>query len=96
MIDVEVAYATPARQAIVHVAVPAGTTLIEAVKQSDIVELFPELDIDNADMGIWSKPQSKDTVLKAGQRIEIYRPLLTDPKQARRKRASKRTPKRRL
>ncbi|PID63041.1 MAG: RnfH family protein [Gammaproteobacteria bacterium] len=91
----EVAYATPERQAIISVEVAAGTTLIEAVKQSDIGYLFPELDLDQADMGIWSKPHPKDTPVKDGQRIEIYRPLLADPKQARRNRAEKRPLKKR-
>ncbi len=89
-ITVEIAYATPERQTIVTATVPMGTTLIEAVKQSNIGYLFPELDLDAIDAGIWSQPKPKDTVVEDGQRIEIYRPLIADPKQARRNRAEKR------
>lgn len=95
-ITVEVAYATPARQAILSVTVAEGTTLIEAVRQSDIGHLFPELDIETADTGIWSKAKPKDTIMQDGQRIEIYRPLIADPKQARRNRAEKRPLKKTL
>lgn len=89
LITVEVAYATPERQAIVSVDIPHGTTLIEAIQQSNIMELFPELDIETMDTGIWSKPKPKETIMENEQRIEIYRPLIADPKQARRNRAEK-------
>lgn len=93
-ITLEVAYATPERQAIVKTTVAAGTSLIDAVRQSDILRLFPDLDIETADMGIWGKVKPKTTVPEDGQRIEIYRPLTADPKEARRKRAEKRPIKR--
>lgn len=87
IITVEVAYATPERQAIISIEVATGTTLIEAVRQSNITHLFPDLDIETADTGIWSKAKPKNTVMQDGQRIELYRPLIADPKESRRKRA---------
>lgn len=88
---VEVAYATPERQEIVPVEVEEGATMLEAVRRSGIAELFPGLDPEQADMGIFGKvvksPQTH--VLRAGDRVELYRPLKIDPKQARMNRARK-------
>lgn len=91
MIHIEVAYATPRRQAILKLDVPAGTTLLEAVKLSEITREFPEIDLATATMGVWGKAEKKpaDRVMQDGERIEIYRPLLIDPKEARRNRANK-------
>lgn len=86
---IEVAYATPERQYIAQLIVPIGTTLFEAVQHSDITRIFPDLDIEQADFGIWGKVKPKTTRLADGQRIEIYRPLIADPKESRRKRAEK-------
>ena len=91
MLNVEVAYARPERQKIVSVQVPEGTTMVEAVRLSGIVQLFPEIDPETIDMGIFGKvvknPASQ--ALRDGDRIELYRPLLIDPKQARLNRAKK-------
>lgn len=91
LIDVEVAYALPDKQMIIAVRVPVGTTLFDAAVQSGIVEHFPGLDLAAASMGLFGKleksPQSR--VVQAGERVEIYRPLLTDPKEARKARAAK-------
>ncbi|UZD66481.1 RnfH family protein [Marinobacter sp. AN1] len=88
---VEVAYAIPERQEIVPVEVEEGATMLEAVRRSGIAELFPGLDPEQADMGIFGKvvksPQTH--VLRAGDRVELYRPLKIDPKQARMNRARK-------
>lgn len=86
---IEVAYATPERQKIITLEVLPQTTLIEAVRQSQINLIFPELDIDSADLGIWGKAKPQSATVEAGQRIEIYRPLIADPKESRRKRAEK-------
>lgn len=93
LIHIEVAYATPERQYIAKITVPEGTTLIEAIKQSEITRIYPELDIEQADCGIWGKVKPKTTILCDGQRIEIYRPLIADPKESRRKRAEKKAQK---
>lgn len=95
-IKVEVAYALPERQRIIEVEVLEGTTALEAVRQSGIVREFPEIDVATACMGIFSKaldgkalPLPQDYALQARDRVEIYRPLLIDPKVARQARAAK-------
>jgi putative ubiquitin-RnfH superfamily antitoxin RatB of RatAB toxin-antitoxin module len=96
LIKVEVAYALPERQRIIALEVTLGCTAYEAVLQSGIVDEFPEIDIERADMGIFSHnldgkalPVPKEYQLKAKDRVEIYRPLLLDPKQARLLRAER-------
>ena len=89
-INVEVAYATPEKQVIRTVNVDAGTTLGAAIVQSGIMLDFPELEekLENAKVGIFGKVVPMTTVLSDGDRVEIYRPLIADPKEVRRKRAS--------
>ena len=91
MIDVEVAFARPERQEIIRLQVEEGTSAMEAVKRSGITAIFPEIDADNDDMGIFGKviknPSSHE--LRDGDRVEVYRPLKIDPKQARLNRAKK-------
>lgn len=89
--EVEVAYARPDRQRIITLQVPEGTTLLEAAKLSGIVELFPEINLDEVDMGIFGKVVKKpaEQALREGDRVELYRPLKIDPKQARLNRARK-------
>ncbi|RMG29127.1 MAG: RnfH family protein, partial [Gammaproteobacteria bacterium] len=87
-IHVEVAYARPERQAVLELEVPAGTTAIEAVRQSGILSLFPEIDLEKQDLGVFGKLVKKDAVLRDGDRVEIYRPLIADPKEVRRRRAA--------
>lgn len=88
---VEVAFATPACQLIVSLQVRPGTTLEQAIRLSGILEKFPEIDLSQARFGIFSKLMPGDTVLKEKDRVEIYRPLIADPKESRRKRADKKT-----
>lgn len=87
-INVEVAYATPEKQVIRAVNVDAGTTLGAAIVQSGIMMDFPELELEHAKVGIFSKVAAMTTVLSDGDRVEIYRPLIADPKEVRRKRAA--------
>ncbi len=96
MITVEVAYALPERQLIKTLHVVPGCTALEAVRLSGIASEFPAIDVDSAAMGIFAKnldgktlPLPQDYELKAGDRVEIYRPLLADPKVARQQRAAK-------
>ncbi len=84
---IEVAYATQEKQKIVEYAVEQGTSTREAVKQSNIGQFFPEIDLDNCDLGIFGKVVRSDYELLDGDRIEIYRPLIADPKEVRRQRA---------
>ncbi len=87
-INVEVAYALPEKQVIRAVNVDSGTTLGAAIVQSGIMLDFPDLDLENAKVGIFGKAASMVTVLEDGDRVEIYRPLIADPKEVRRKRAA--------
>lgn len=91
MLSVEVAYARPDRQEIVSLKVPEGTSMREAVVLSGISQIFPEIEPDAIDMGIFGKfiknPGTHE--LREGDRVELYRPLKIDPKQARLNRARK-------
>ena len=88
LIDVEVVYATPGSQALLALQVRAGCTVAEAIELSGIRRQFPEMDLDPAAVGIFSKKVSLDHQLHDGDRVEIYRPLIADPKESRRKRAA--------
>lgn len=91
MIEVEVVYAAVDRQVLLSVAVPSGDTVRAAVKGSGIGAHFPELDLDSCPLGIFGKAVADPAVqlVQEGDRIEIYRPLLADPKEVRRLRAAK-------
>jgi uncharacterized protein len=93
-IRVEVAFARPDVQLVLPLEVPAGTTVAEALRLSGIHERFPEVDLDNAKVGIFGKLTRADTVLKPRDRVEIYRPLIADPKEVRRQRAAEGKPMR--
>ncbi|MEX2489574.1 MAG: RnfH family protein [Pseudomonadales bacterium] len=86
-ITVEVAYGNRDRQELIEISVPRGTTLIEAVEASGVMRLFPEIDLQNVKLGVFGRIESKDKVLEAHDRVEIYRPLRLNPKEARRRRA---------
>ena len=88
-ITVEVAYATPERQKIVSVLVPEGTTLLQAAERSGICHYFPEINLAAVKMGVFGKTVAKphEQPLKNGERVEIYRDLIADPKEVRRRRA---------
>ena len=95
-ITVEVAYALPDKQKIIALLVEPGTTAYQAVQRSGIQKHFPGLDIDSAPMGIFGQTlgtkglaTAQHYQLQPGDRVEIYRPLTADPKEARRKRAAK-------
>ncbi|UOO81439.1 RnfH family protein [Uruburuella testudinis] len=87
MVKIEVVYGTAQKQFLQTLQVAAGTTAREAVRLSRVKEAFPEADTDNAPLGIFGKAVKDDTVLRDRDRVEIYRPLLIDPKEARRLRA---------
>ena len=87
-IHVEVAYAIPERQLIIDFDAERGISVEDAVKQSGILEEFPEIDLATAKMGIFGKIAKRDAALNDGDRVEIYRPLIADPKEARKKRAA--------
>ena len=86
--NVEVVYALAELQSLLSVDVQEGCTAIEAVKLSEICELHPEIDLDTAKLGIFGTSCIHDQVLQKGDRVEIYRPLLADPKEVRKRRAA--------
>ena len=91
MIEVEVAYALPHKQKIYALLVEKGTSALEAAKRTRVKSDFEGLDLDHAKMGIFGQSIKvpSEHLLKVGDRVEIYRPLIADPKEARRKRAAK-------
>lgn len=87
-IRIEVAYATSQKQLIVECHVEPGTPPREAMRRSGIDRHFAEIDMENCDIGIFGKAIAADYELQDGDRIEIYRPLIADPKEVRRQRAA--------
>ena len=87
-IMVEVSYALPKKQIIIPVLVPKDISVKEAIKLSGILEKFREIDLDSNKVGIFGKLTTLDKSLRDRDRIEIYRPLIADPKEIRRKRAA--------
>ena len=101
MIEVEVVYGLPEKQVLKALSVPSGATALEAVKQSGILEIFPEIDVDADSMGVFSQVLGTKGLeppaqyqLQARDRVEIYRPLIADPKEVRRRRAAEAKAKR--
>ncbi len=88
-ISLEVAYGTPKKQALLEVVVEKGTTVEQAILASGIVKRFPDINLEVLKVGIWNRTCKLTDLPKKGDRIEIYRPLIADPKEARRRRAEK-------
>jgi len=86
-INIEVAYALPENQVIRRLILPPGVTAEQAVEFSGIISLFPTIDLSRNRLGIFGKLVDPDTILRDRDRVEIYRPLLVDPKEGRRNRA---------
>jgi putative ubiquitin-RnfH superfamily antitoxin RatB of RatAB toxin-antitoxin module len=89
MIHVEVIYATDKNVEIVPLSVEPGSTVLSAINQSGIISKFPDINLDFNKVGIFSKLCNLDTVVNDGDRLEVYRPLKADPKDARRMRADR-------
>lgn len=88
-ISVEVVYALPEKQYQLYVKVEQGTTVEQAIHKSGLLELRREIDLTSNKVGIYSRPVKLDDVINEGDRIEIYRPLIADPKELRRQRAER-------
>lgn len=90
MIRIEVAYALPQRQRLIALEVEEDCTVLAAVQRSGITNEFPEIDLASARYGIFSTPVNNpaEQILRAGDRVEIYRPLIIDPKAVRKQRAA--------
>ena len=86
---IEVAYATPEKQIILECKVDAQTSARAIVLQSGIDRHFAGIDLEHCDIGVFGKAVSDDYQPDPGDRIEIYRPLIADPKEVRRQRAAK-------
>ncbi len=92
-IFIEVVYALPEEQVLLTLDVDQGTTVEQAVKLSGILEKYSDIDLSKNKLGIFGKVTKTDEVLRDKDRIEIYRPLIADPKESRRKRAEKKEAK---
>lgn len=86
-LHVEVAYARPDVQVILPLELPVGSTLEQAIRASGILERFPEIDLNVNKVSIYGKLAKLNQILRARDRVEINRPLIADPKQARKQRA---------
>ncbi|HEY9146279.1 MAG TPA: RnfH family protein [Thiobacillus sp.] len=86
-INVEVIYALPEQQPLLRVRLAEGATVEEAIRQSGVLDAFPEIDLAKNKVGIFSKLVKLDEKVRDKDRVEIYRPLIADPKEVRRKRA---------
>ncbi len=87
-IPIEVAYALPAQQLILKLQVEEGATAEQAILASGLLQKFPEIDLTQNKIGIFGKLVKSDTVLREKDRVEIYRPLIADPKEVRKQRAA--------
>ncbi len=88
-VRVEVVYATPERQELIQIQAESGATVRHVIEASGVLDEFPELDINSIETGIFSRPVPLGHRVNDGDRVEIYRPLTIDPKEARRRRAIK-------
>lgn len=92
-LHVEIVCALPQRQTLIAIEVEEGCTVGEALERCAVLQQFPEIDVARISAGVFGKIVPLDTPLRDGDRVEIYRPLLADPQQARRERAQ-RSPRR--
>lgn len=88
LIHVEVAYARPEHQVIIPLEVPLGSSVEDAIRASGILDTYSEIDLAQNKVGLFGKLTKLDTTLRAKDRVEIYRPLIADPKEARKRRAA--------
>lgn len=87
-LTVEVVYALTDRQELVTIILPPGATVGDAIVESTIADAFPEDDLEAMTVGVWGRVVSREHPLANGDRVEIYRPLSIDPREARRRRAA--------
>lgn len=92
MITVEVVYARADEQALIPLQAESGLTVREAIERSGILQQFPEVDLNRNRVGIFGRIANLDQILEDGERVEIYRPLIADPKEARKRRAAEGKP----
>lgn len=88
-LSIELVYGLPQRQTLISLMVAEGTMVEHAIKQSGILNIYPDIDLAINKVGIWNRSCRLNDVLKEGDRIEIYRPLIADPKEIRKLRAQR-------
>ena len=88
LITIELIFPLPDEQELLTIQVPNATTIEQAIELSGILQKYPEIDLKTNKVGIFSKVSKLNTELREGDRIEIYRPLIADPKEARKKKAA--------
>ncbi len=86
-LSIEIAYALPQRQELVYVQLPTGSTVQQAIEASGLMQKYAEIDLKKNKVGVFGKLTKLDAPLRNRDRVEIYRPLLADPKEVRKKRA---------
>lgn len=89
LLHIEVVYGNPTKQELMALTVPKGTNVEQAIESSGILTLFPEIDLLENKVGIWNHTVKLTTEVNDLDRIEIYRPLIADPKEVRKRRAEK-------
>ena len=87
-ITVEVTFALPDRQVLLSIDIPHGATLRDAIHHSGILERFPEINLEENRVGVFGRLRELDDMLRPGDRVEIYRKLIADPKEIRKRRAA--------
>lgn len=88
VLNVEVVYALPNKQEIIAQKLPAGATVRQAIEASGLLLKYPEIDLAKNKLGVFAKLTKPDAVLRDQDRVEIYRPLIADPKEVRKQRAA--------
>jgi putative ubiquitin-RnfH superfamily antitoxin RatB of RatAB toxin-antitoxin module len=88
VLNIEVCYALSGKQEVVRLKLPVGAVLEQALEASGLLVKHPEIDLKKNKFGIWNKLSKVDTVLRDQDRVEIYRPLIADPKEVRKQRAA--------
>ena len=88
LISVEVVYPLPQKQEIFVVKLLLGATVREAIESSGVLAKYPEIDLAKSKLGVFAKLAKPDSVLRDRDRVEIYRPLIADPKEVRKQRAA--------
>lgn len=86
-LSIEIAYALPQRQELLHVQLPTGSTVQQAIEASGLMQKYAEIDLKKNKVGVFGKLTKLDAPLRDRDRVEIYRPLIADPKEVRKKRA---------
>ncbi len=89
-LHVEVAYALPDQQVLLELEVEEGASVRQTIERSGILQRYPGIELARGRVGIFGRPVELDASLRDGDRVEIYRPLVADPKQVRRERAARR------